>query len=284
MAAQAQRPRDSGPPRVEPEETKEEGPTPAKPLSQGWTASAGRGRDWRSEVPPWPHWVSKVTSPFPPRRRSRVKRWEQPELGAGLDWRRTFRAWARQGGVGLTLARRHRRRWPERLVVLWDVSGSMVEYAEWLWPWLYRVLQDSVEWAVFAFGTGVADVSDAFRGSYRQGAERLHQVFRIWGSGTTIGASFLQWMAGAGSVWLRPGTTVWIISDGWDRGEPQELREALRRMRQAGATLFWLHPLMHTPGFAPATRALKVAMPYLQALVPADGPEELLQLGSYLGS
>ncbi|MBX5466393.1 MAG: VWA domain-containing protein [Firmicutes bacterium] len=253
-----------------------------KPRGEGATASVGRGRAWRTAAPEWPPWVHRVVSPFPRVRKSRLYRWRQPQPDPAVDWRKTFRQWARTGGLGLDLRRRPKRRWPERLVVFWDVSGSMVEYAEWLWPWLYRVLGDAGEWAVFAFGTGVADVSAAFSGSYRHGGERLQAVFRVWGSGTTIGESLLGWLQGPYGGFLRPGTMVWIISDGWDRGDPEALRAALTRFRRAGTTVYWLHPLMHTPGFSPATRALKAALPFLRALVPADGPAELLNVGEYL--
>lgn len=72
---------------------------------------------------------------------------------------------------------------------------------------------------------------------------------------------------------LRPSTTVLIISDGWDLGEPGPLGEVLRRIRRNVGRVVWLNPYAAERGFVPATGALQAALPFVDLMTsPGDFP------------
>ena len=45
------------------------------------------------------------------------------------------------------------------------------------------------------------------------------------------------------------GATVVIISDGWDRGDPQLLGREMARLQRSCRRLIWLNPLLGAPGY-----------------------------------
>jgi uncharacterized protein with von Willebrand factor type A (vWA) domain len=47
------------------------------------------------------------------------------------------------------------------------------------------------------------------------------------------------------------GAVVVVISDGWDRGEPELLAEEMARLARVAHRIVWVNPLKASPGFAP---------------------------------
>ncbi|SFU52233.1 VWA domain-containing protein [Alicyclobacillus macrosporangiidus] len=201
----------------------------------------------------------------------------QPLGTGGLDARRTARLWARWGRPGPRFAARPRFVQPGRLVVLWDVSGSMSAYVPLYLPWLHRLVQSSTRTGVFPFGTELLDATPVLRQPLPRALQALAGLEGPWAGGTSIGEALHQWLKVYGPRWLGGGTTVMVISDGWDSGQPEAVAEGLRRMRQSGAVVYWVNPLAATPGFEPRTRALRAALPYVERLVAGDSPEALLR-------
>lgn len=195
-----------------------------------------------------------------------------------------MRRWARLGTIDFDVRFVPRWRRPGRLVVLWDVSGSMGGYVELYCPWIYRLVHLYPGVGVFPFGTGWHDVTRTMHRSYREALWQMRQEAVGFGSGTTIGAAFQDWLRHAGRRWLTPSTTVVIISDGWDVGDPDMLRQVMAAFRQRAARLIWINPLMATPGFEAKTRALKVAQGYLDAMVSGHDPTSLIHFTGYLQS
>ena len=50
-----------------------------------------------------------------------------------------------------------------------------------------------------------------------------------------------------------------VISDGWDRGEPEKLRDEVQRLQRGSYRLTWLNPLLGAPQYEPATRGIAAA-------------------------
>jgi uncharacterized protein with von Willebrand factor type A (vWA) domain len=124
----------------------------------------------------------------------------------------------------------------------------------------------------------VADVTRALRGPFPLAAAELARLEGLWAGGTRIGGVLTDWLETFAARWLRPDTTVLILSDGWDVGEPEVLERAVRRICAAGSRIYWLNPLQATPGFAPRTRALRTVRPYVAGMFPAASPEDFLRL------
>lgn len=198
-------------------------------------------------------------------------------MGNQMDMRRTYRAWARSGGTRVLWKRSTRYVAPRRIVILWDVSGSMREMIPLYVPWLHRLLFTVRDAVAFAFGVGVADVTQALRQSYPRAVEALQEIPDVWDGGTSIGIALQDWDDHFGSVTCRGRTTVLIISDGWDSGRPEDVRAALRKISSRGVRLLWMHPLLQSPGFALKTRALEAAKPFVDAWIPGGSVDELRQ-------
>ena len=47
------------------------------------------------------------------------------------------------------------------------------------------------------------------------------------------------------------GAVVVILSDGWDRGDPEVLGEQMARLHRVAYRVVWVNPLKASPDFAP---------------------------------
>jgi uncharacterized protein with von Willebrand factor type A (vWA) domain len=144
-------------------------------------------------------------------------------------------------------------------------------------PWVYQWVR--VRGAgVFAFGTRIIDFTAQMSLPFFQVSDVLAKRLDVFGTGTSIGENLLQFLTDWGDRWLSSSTTVIVISDGWDVGSPEVLGHGMSRLRQRIRRLFWVHPLMATPGFEPKTRALKVASRYVDAMFPGEDAMALVRL------
>jgi uncharacterized protein with von Willebrand factor type A (vWA) domain len=75
---------------------------------------------------------------------------------------------------------------------------------------------------------------------------------------------------------------VLLISDGWDRGDPDIVRREVARLQRTSHRLIWLNPLLGRPGYQPLTRALQAALPYVDDFLPVHNLHSLEQLGGVL--
>jgi uncharacterized protein with von Willebrand factor type A (vWA) domain len=77
---------------------------------------------------------------------------------------------------------------------------------------------------------------------------------------------------------------VLIISDGWDRGDPGQLRAEISRLRRASSRLIWLNPLLGSRDYRPLTRGMQAALPFIDDFLPVHNLESLVTLALHLNS
>lgn len=207
---------------------------------------------------------------------SRVR--EDNAIRSGWDARKTLRQVARTGLLPASLIPGRRYRKPGRLVILWDVSGSMADQVDLYLPWIYRLASTSREVGVFAFGTGLQDLTLSLRGDYFRAVAKLHSLTGLWAGGTSIGLSLLSWLERYGTAYLRGAARILVISDGWDSGRPDDVAKAMLDIRRRGARIDWVHPLLSSPGFALRTRSLLAARPFVDQWLAGATPAELLRI------
>lgn len=195
----------------------------------------------------------------------------------GVDVRRTTRHWLRKGGRGTRYQTRRKRVRAGRIAVLWDVSASMAQTFELYLPWLHRLAQSSDSVGVFPFGLRVEDASELLRQPYPTAVQSMAKLPELWESGTSMGEALQAFVDEYAQVWLRGRSTVLIISDGWDSGNPDDLTNALLHMRRRGAKIDWMHPLLNSPGFELKTKSLLAARPYVSQWIPGATPQDLVQ-------
>jgi uncharacterized protein with von Willebrand factor type A (vWA) domain len=77
---------------------------------------------------------------------------------------------------------------------------------------------------------------------------------------------------------------VLLISDGWDRGDPAELGDQIARLQRSCHRLVWLNPLLGTTDYAPLTRGLQAALPFVDDFLPARTLSNLTDLAIHLNA
>ena len=204
--------------------------------------------------------------------------------GPGLDLRRTLRESTQFGGEPLRLKTRRRKQKPRRLVVLCDVSGSMESYTRMLLHFihsLYGGLENQVE--AFLFATRLTRITKQLaHKDIDQAVGEVSKAVPDWAGGTRIGAALKEFNYRWARRTLGWGSIVLIVSDGWDRGEPEVLREEMARLQRSCRRLIWLNPLAGREGYEPLTQGMQAAEPYIDDLLPVHNLAALIDLARHL--
>lgn len=204
-------------------------------------------------------------------------------LAETIDVRRTIRRSIPRGGDPIVLAFRGRKPRKHKLVIFLDVSGSMNSYSLFLVRFAYALQKYFKSVYTFLFSTNVVEITDLLRTQdLRDALLGLSQRAAGWAGGTKIGDSLRDFNRKDSRRLLSSNTVFLLLSDGWDTGEPEllaaELREIQRRVRE----LIWLNPLLGLEEYAPVTRAMSAALPYVDVFAPGHNLESLLAFERYL--
>ena len=215
----------------------------------------------------------------------RTRRQAPARRGPGLDLRRTLRGSLRHGGEPLAIARRHRKVRPRPLVVLCDVSGSMELYTRVLLSFLYSAGRAVDRFEAFLFGTRLTRVTRLLAGrDVDRALARAAAAARDRGGGTRIGRTLHEFNRHWGRRVLGQGAVAAVISDGWDRGDPELLGREMARLHANTQRLIWLNPLLGSPGYEPLTRGLEAALPHVDDFLPVHNLASLEQLARALAT
>jgi uncharacterized protein with von Willebrand factor type A (vWA) domain len=201
--------------------------------------------------------------------RRRSLRTRPARSGRKLDVRRSVRRNLRHGGELLDLAYRGRKMKRRQLVLLCDISGSMDRYTRLLLHFLHSVESSLQRVEVFVFGTRLTRITRALRKRDPDAAiAAVASQVQDWAGGTRIGESLRTF----NQVWARRilghGAIVMIISDGWDRGDPEELAAEMGRLQRSSYRLLWLNPLLGSANYRPLTQGIQAALPYVDDFLP----------------
>ena len=159
---------------------------------------------------------------------------------AALDFKKTIRAGLSTGGALSKLHYKRKHRKKKRVVLLCDVSGSMLQFSEFAIRFIKSMSDISDHSDIFLFSEEVMKVNpfalenmNAF-GNYVRSS-------RVWGKGTNIGRA-LEYIAAIQPGILGPSTVLLILSDAktvdLDRAESALIRAA----QMAGKTV-WMNPI-----------------------------------------
>ena len=214
----------------------------------------------------------------------RTRRWIRGR-GARVDLRRAIAESLRTGGDVVRLPRRRRRVRPRPLVLLCDVSGSMERYSRMLLQFAHALTRRHQRVETFLFSTRLTRVTRELRISGPDDAfASVSRAVTDWSGGTRIGQVVREFHQRWSRRVLHRGPVVLLISDGWDRGDPVELREQIARLQRSCHRLVWLNPLIGTPDYAPLTRGLQAALPFVDDFLPARTFNNLADLAVHLNA
>jgi uncharacterized protein with von Willebrand factor type A (vWA) domain len=207
------------------------------------------------------------------------RRYRIAARGDQLDLRRTIRANLSLGGDPVLLATRARPERPVRLVVLLDVSGSMQPYARVFLQFVKGLVASWAHADAFLFHTRLVRVSDALRVTDGiKAMTRLALMAEGFGGGTRLGPCLRVFNDRYAKAALSSRSVFIVISDGYDTAPAEELVAELARLKRRVRRLIWLNPLLGWASYAPVTRAMSAAMPFIDHFAAAHSLAALAAL------
>jgi uncharacterized protein with von Willebrand factor type A (vWA) domain len=157
-----------------------------------------------------------------------------------LDFRKTIRKGLETGGSFYRLKYRKKRAHRKHLVMLCDVSGSMVQFSEFALRFIQSLNHVSDNSRVFLFSETMVEANafqlqnmDLFRGFVKESG--------IYGRGTDLGTA-LENLCSRKPAVLNSSTTLLILSDTKTIDQPRAIQALLEAKRQAGRVIF-LNPI-----------------------------------------
>jgi uncharacterized protein len=228
--------------------------------------------------------VKRLLEQAPWRVAERRTRRLRPSRSGRIDLRRSARHAIRSSGELMTLFRRKPRVRRRPLVLICDVSGSMERYSRLLMIFAHAIARRE-DLEAFVFSTRLTRITRLLR--HRDIDRALDSVSKgvhDFSGGTRIGDALGDFNRKWARRVLGHGAVVTIVSDGWDRGDPEQLTSELVHLRRSAHRLIWLNPLLGTEGYEPLTRGMAAALPLCDDFLAAHNLAALEDLGKLLGS
>ena len=157
-----------------------------------------------------------------------------------LDFRKTIRKGLETGGSFYRLRYKKKRAHRKHLVLLCDVSGSMVQFSEFALRFIQSLNQVSDNSRTFLFSETVVE-ADAFKLQNMDLFRSYVKESGIYGRGTDLGTALEQLCAKKPAV-LNASTTLLILSDTKTIDQPRAISALIEAKRQAGRVI-WLNPI-----------------------------------------
>ena len=157
-----------------------------------------------------------------------------------LDFRRTIRKGLETGGSFYKLKYKKKRQHKRHLVLLCDVSGSMVQFSEFVLRFILSMNNVSDSSRCFLFSEEVCE-ADAFSLQNMDSFREYVRSTGVFGRGTNLGKALNQ-LCKMKPAALNNATTLLILSDAQTVDREAAVQALLEAKRLAGQVL-WLNPL-----------------------------------------
>jgi len=201
-----------------------------------------------------------------------------------LDLKQTIRQNMRKGGEIQQLVFSEKKNRKLKLVLLCDVSRSMDLYSRFFVHLIYAFQNAYDKIETFVFSTALHQVSEILdNNEFDKAFDIISNRVPHWSGGTTIGSCLHDFAQNFGHGLLDKKTNVLILSDGWDTGEPEVMKDAMKTIYKKCKKVIWLNPLAGSPDFSPEVLGIKTALPYIDVLASAHNLESLKEVLQQLG-
>ena len=157
-----------------------------------------------------------------------------------LDFRRTIRKGLETGGVFTRLRYRRKPHRRKSLVLLCDVSGSMMQFSEFALRFIQSLNRVSENTRVFLFSEELFE-ADAFALENMDKFRDFVKQSGLYGRGTDLGAA-LERLAGMTPSPLAANATLLILSDTKTIDQNKAIAAVLKAKQMAGRVI-WLNPI-----------------------------------------
>ncbi|HEY8910284.1 MAG TPA: VWA domain-containing protein [Desulfosporosinus sp.] len=173
-----------------------------------------------------------------------TRRYRAARRRGGLDMRTTLRKNLRYGGVLVERSYRSRRKERPRIVLLCDISGSMLKYTEFILQFIYGLSSVVRGIKTFAFGQALMPLTGKLRKEQTlEGLvkEALSATGKEWGGGTNL-ANALETMKTQFPDVLTKQTLLLIVSDAQTL-EGEKAAALLKGISHQVRQVLWLNTL-----------------------------------------
>ena len=157
-----------------------------------------------------------------------------------LDFRKTIRKGLETGGTFHKLSYKKKRRRRKHLVLLCDVSGSMVQFSEFALRFIQSLNQVSESSRTFLFSENLFE-ADAFSLQNMDLFRNYVKQSGVYGKGTDLGTA-LDKLCSIKPPVLNSATTLIILSDTKTIDQARAVNALKEAKRQAGR-IIWLNPI-----------------------------------------
>jgi len=153
-------------------------------------------------------------------------------------------------------------------VMLCDISGSMEPYSRAYLQFLACAAGAGPNAEAFAFATRLTRLTRALASRRPERAmRRAAAAAPDWSSGTRIGDALKQFNDRHGRRGMARGAVIVILSDGWERGDPELVDREMARLARLAHRIVWVNPRMSARSFSVRAGGMVAALPYCDALV-----------------
>ena len=137
----------------------------------------------------------------------------------------------------------------------------------------------------FAFATRLTRLTRALASRHPERAiQRAASAAPDWSSGTRIGAALKEFNDRHGRRGMARGAVVVILSDGWERGDPQLVGREMARLSRLAHRIVWVNPRVGSSGFAVRAGGMVAALEHCDALVSGHSFEALGEVVDAIGA
>jgi hypothetical protein len=179
------------------------------------------------------------------------------------------------------------------MVMLCDISGSMEPYAR-----AYLQFLTSAAGAIgptrpaggttaeaFVFATRLTRVTRALQSrSPERAIQRAAAAAPDWSSGTRIGDALKEFNDRHGRRGMARGAVIVILSDGWERGAPEQVARQMERLERLAHRIVWVNPRVAASGFHPRAGGMAAALPHCDALVSGHSLRALEEVATAISA
>ncbi len=170
-----------------------------------------------------------------------------------------------------------------RVVFLLDVSGSMESYSRALLRFVQAAVIGRRQVEVFTLGTRLTRITRELSSrNLDRAVIASSNAVQDWSGGTQLGETLRKFNNDWGQRGIARGSTVVILSDGWDRGDASVMSEQMHRLKKVSHQIIWVNPLKASPGYEPLAQGMAAALPYIDRFVEGHSLNSLSDLAHVL--
>lgn len=204
------------------------------------------------------------------------RRYKPCSNGKIVDLKRSIRQSTQKGGDIIKIYTKMRKPRQSKLVLLADVSGSMDIYSRFLIKFIFGLQKQLRDTETFVFGTKILRITDVL--SYRSLQTALFMLSAkatFWSGGTDIGGCLTEFNHAYGPKLRKRNRILVILSDGWDRGDTENLKKQMAILKRGFKKIVWLNPNLKYDEYKPLCMGMSAAMPYIDHFLPCHNLKTL---------